>query len=230
MYAKSDDHELVKIGNPYLRPQFTQSAEVSYKTDWTGCSVYVSAYYRNIKDAYMRIYVPDASNTDFNVLVKSYANTGRAENLSMELVFNQVITKSWKLSGNLNVYQNDIKAYTGTILFPYEQTFTISPSAETTWDAKIINTFNLGQGLQGQLTGLYIAPKNTPQGKQFARSSVDFGFKKNIWQGKGELNLAVTDIFNRFGIKEEINGDGFRAIYENFYETQTVRLGLKYKF
>jgi hypothetical protein len=38
------------------------------------------------------------------------------------------------------------------------------------------------------------------------------------------------EIFNDFGIKQEISGDGFTAVYENFYETQIVSLGFKYKF
>lgn len=51
-----------------------------------------------------------------------------------------------------------------------------------------------------------------------------------VWNDKGEISFSFTDIFNRFGIKQEISGDGFRADYENFYETQVVRAGLTYKF
>ena len=40
----------------------------------------------------------------------------------------------------------------------------------------------------------------------------------------------MTDLFNEFGIRQEIDGDGFDAVYENFYETQTVTVGMNYRF
>jgi hypothetical protein len=47
---------------------------------------------------------------------------------------------------------------------------------------------------------------------------------------RGELVLSVTDLLNDFGIKQYIDGDGFDAVYENYYETQVVSLGLTYQF
>ncbi|MDX8340566.1 outer membrane beta-barrel family protein [Draconibacterium sp. IB214405] len=230
MYAKSDDHELVKVGNPYLRPQYTKSAEIGYKTNWQQGSLFLSGYYRFITDEYMRVYTQDTSRAEYDVVLKSYANTGKSTNLGFELVFNQKVSDFYELSGNLNIYQNKIKAYTGTLLFPYEHTFNVDQTTDNTWDFKIINTITLPKELQLQLTALYFAPKNIPQGKQLSRSSIDLGMKKKLWQGKGEFSFAFTDIFNQFGIEQEIDGDGFSAEYQNYYETQIIRVGLKYKF
>ena len=230
MYAKSDDHELVKVGNPYLRPQYTKSAEVGYKTNWKTGSFFLSGYYRFITNPYMRVYTQDDSNTAYDVILKSYANTGKSENLGFELVFSQKVSDFYELSGNLNLYQNKIQAYTGTLLFPYEHTFKVEQTSDQTWDFKIINTLTLPNEFQLQLTALYFAPKNIPQGKQESRSSVDAGIKKKFWQGKGEFSFAFTDIFNQFGLQQEINGEGFTAEYGNYYETQVIRVGIKYKF
>ena len=77
---------------------------------------------------------------------------------------------------------------------------------------------------------MYYSAKNIPQGEQLSRSSVDVGLKKNIWENKGEITLAATDIFNTFGIRQELDGVGFTALYENYYETQIIRVGMKYRF
>ena len=61
MYPKSDDHELVKIGNPYLRPQLTQSAEIAFRTEWESGSLFISGYMRFTRDPYMRVYTQDES-------------------------------------------------------------------------------------------------------------------------------------------------------------------------
>ena len=63
-----------------------------------------------------------------------------------------------------------------------------------------------------------------------ARSSVDLGLKKKMIGGRGEVTLSFSDIFNDFGIKQQLTGEGFNAVYENFYETQIIALGFKYKF
>jgi len=48
--------------------------------------------------------------------------------------------------------------------------------------------------------------------------------------GAQDITFSASDIFNNFGIRQEIYGDGFTAMYENYYETQVFRVGLKYKF
>ena len=230
IFPKSDDQELLKIGNPYLRPQFTQSFEVAYKSSWDLGSVYVSAYHRIIQNPYMRVYTKDETNPLYDVIIKSYANTGSATNSGVELVFSQQLLEFWKISGNGNLYNNAIADYQGTLLFPYEHTFDVLASSEYTWDVKVNNQFEFENDLSLQVTAIYMADKNIPQGKQYSRASIDLGAKKKIWDGRGEINFAATDVLNTYGIHQLINGDGFTADYENYYQTQTFRLGLKYKF
>ncbi len=230
IFTKSDDQELLKSGNPYLRPQFTQSVEAAYRLKWHLGSFFLAGYHRIINDPFMRVYTIDSTNPLYEVITKTYANTGSATNTGIEIVFSQQITKFWKLSVNTNIYKNNIDAFQGSLLFPFEHTFQFEESSDNTWDLKVNNQFKLNNNTSIQLTGIYLAPKNIPQGNQKARSSVDFGIKKVIMKGKGEVNLSATDIFNKYGIKQEIIGDGFKAIYENYYETQVFRMGLKYKF
>jgi len=230
VFPKYDDPELLKVGNPYLRPQFTNILEVSYKYRWSGGSFSLAGYYRSIDDPFTRIYSADTTNSSYNIVNKIYQNVGSARNFGIEFILNQDITKFWKLTGSINWYKNTIDAYQGQLLFPYARTFTIKKTIDNSADIKLNNQFTLPNDLQIQLTALYYTPKSIPQGKQMARSSVDLGLKKNIIGGKGEVTFSFSDIFNDFGIKQEIDGEGFTAVYENFYETQIFNLGLKYKF
>ena len=47
---------------------------------------------------------------------------------------------------------------------------------------------------------------------------------------RAELVVSVSDLFNEFGLRHEIEGEGFDAVYENFYESQVVSVGITYKF
>ncbi|MGL5789405.1 MAG: outer membrane beta-barrel protein, partial [Bacteroidales bacterium] len=48
---------------------------------------------------------------------------------------------------------------------------------------------------------------------------------------KLEVSLTGNDLFNTMGIRQRIDqGNGYRTDYNNFYETQIISLGTKYKF
>ena len=230
IFPKYDDPELLKVGNPYLRPQLTDAFELAHKYSWGRGSLFSALYHRLIEDQYQRIYSIDNSNSDYDIVNRIYQNTGSATNTGIELLFSQDITNTFKVSASFNGYINAIEAYQGTLLFPFERSFSIDESNDAAWDAKLTSEFLLPLDISAQLTGVYYSAKNIPQGEQLSRSSVDVGLKKNIWENKGEITLAATDIFNTFGIRQELVGVGFTALYENYYETQIIRVGMKYRF
>jgi hypothetical protein len=106
----------------------------------------------------------------------------------------------------------------------------VDESTQNSWDFKLSSTLELPEEFQIQLTAIYFAPVNIPQGKQLSRGSIDLGIKKVLWGGKLEMILSASDILNTYGIRQEIRGDGFSVEYENYYETQVVSLGAKYRF
>jgi len=80
------------------------------------------------------------------------------------------------------------------------------------------------------LTVIYLAADIIPQGTIAARYSIDFGVKKAIQNGKGELFFNATDLFNTLVIKKTIQGQGFNYISSDYHETQVMRLGYSYRF
>lgn len=229
VFPKYDDPELLKVGNPYLRPQFTDGFELAHKYTWHTGSLFSSLYHRITQDPYMRIFAIDDSNPDYNIVNRIYQNTGRSTNSGLEVLLSQDLTQDWSLSGTMNWYSNVIDAYQGNLLFPYERTFNIESSTASAWNAKISSELALPKQLTFQITGVYYSKKNIPQGEELARSSVDLGVKKSLWDNKAELTFSASDIFNRFGIQQRVKNEGFTALYQNFFETQIFRLGFKYK-
>ncbi|MCP9234736.1 outer membrane beta-barrel family protein [Lewinella sp. JB7] len=229
-FAKYDDPELLKVGNPYLRPQFSQTVELAYRRLWDDGSMYAAVYTRRSDDAFQRIFSIDTSNPDYDIINRIYQNTGRATNRGVELLYSQEVKQWWKYSLGANFYRIGIQEYTGTLLFPTVRPFTLAASNDNSWDVKFNNQFTFTKGWKGQLTAIYLAARNIPQGRELARSSVDFAVSRTVFSGKGEYVLAATDIFNGFGLRQEIDGEGFTAEYRNYYESQVVRLGFTYKW
>ena len=230
IFPKYDDPELLKVGNPYLRPQYTHNFELTYKYLWNSGSVFLSGYHKIIEDPYLRIYAIDEHSADYSIINKVYENTGKTTNTGMELIAEQRISKVWRVSGSFNFFHNRISAYDGILYFPYERPFFISKSDDNTWYAKINNQYSIGGSCQIQLSGVYFAPMNIPQGRRLGRGGIDIGFKKNFYKDRMELLISMRDILNTMAIKETVYNDGFEATYENYYETQVITAGVKVKF
>jgi hypothetical protein len=131
---------------------------------------------------------------------------------------------------NLNAYHNRIDAFSVVNLYPVTNTFTTSAQEIYSSNTKVNCIFKLPKSFDIQLTGIYLAPDIIPQGEIGQRFSLDFGMKKIIQKGKGELFLNATDILNTMQIKKDIQGNGFKYVSTDYYETQVIRFGYSYKF
>jgi outer membrane receptor protein involved in Fe transport len=230
IFAKYDDPELLKVGNPYLRPQFTASHELAYERLWSRGSAIVSLYRRDIDDPFTRVFAIDASNPSYTIVNRVYQNVGSGTHTGLELLFTHDLGSNWRLSGSANWYENVIDAAQTLLLFPVPRPFAVPRTADNTWDAKLNALLRLPGGIEAQLSLVHYAAKNIAQGREAARSSIDLGFKKPILDARAELVVSVSDLLNEFGLRQEIDGDGFDAVYENFFESQVVSVGVNYEF
>lgn len=230
IFPKYDDPELLKVGNPYLRPQFTKVYELSYQRSFDNGSASIAGFYRDIDDPFTRVYTIDSSNTTYDIINRIFANTGHAANYGFEVIASRKFGDFWDASGSFDWYEIEVDPFTIDLLFPVPRQVQINASKGSTWDAKLNNRFYLPGDFELNVTAIHYAARNIAQGRQDSRSSIDLGFSKPVMKGKGEIAFAATDILNTFGYRYRIDGIGFDAIYENFYQTQEFNLSFKLKF
>lgn len=227
IFPKYDDAEIIKVGNPALRPQFTNSIELGYKTNWKNGYAYAALYHRFADGTITRISSTVGSS---NLIYAIFQNAGKSYNTGVEAIWNQRVSKAYTFNINGNVYRNQINAFTVQNLYPQPHTFSAATQDIVSGNVKLNNVFRLRKGVEAQLTAIYLAPDIIPQGKIDARFSLDAGIKKAIQKGKGELFFNATDLLNTMVPKKQITGEGFRYTSADYYETQVVRLGYNYKF
>ena len=227
-FPKYDDPEILKTGNPYLRPQYTHLFEASWKTSWNSGSLYISGYYKKINHIFTRIYT---NSTDNSGIVNSITqNLNNGSNYGFELIGEQQLCSFLRADANFNWYRNIINASYGTALYPYEQTFQFDKSTSNTWNLKLNLATSIQKSFKLQVSYIYYAPNIIPQGKIKSRSSLDLGMVKRAFHDKAEFSLSFNDILNKFSLRQDITGNGFTLNSENYNETKIVTLGMKYKF
>jgi outer membrane receptor protein involved in Fe transport len=227
IFPKYDDAGIIKVGNPGLRPQFTNTFELGYKTSWNSGYLYASVYHKQMDATITRIASTVPGN---NVIYNIFQNAGRSYITGSEIIFSKNIDKWATFNLNLNAYQNIIEAFSVVNKYPSENTFTAQRQDLLSGNVKLNGSFHLPAKIDFQFTSVYQAPDLVPQGKTYSRFYIDLGFKKSIQKGKGELFLNATDVANTLRIKKETFGSGFRMMSTDYYETQVVRLGYNYKF
>ncbi len=173
-------------GNPFLRPQYTQSFELS-STLFQRANLSVN--YSKTRNAYAEISDqerdPITGKQRFFIQQRNLANR---ETYGLNLSTPLPIAKWW--NGNLNLYYNYLKNRAdygnGKVIdinvggggFWMQNVFTLS---------KTLTAELSGWGSLGGAWGAYI---NRPQGV------MDIGMTKRIWNGDGTIRLSFTDVFH----------------------------------
>jgi outer membrane receptor protein involved in Fe transport len=227
IFPKYDDAEILKIGNPAVTPQFTNSLELGYKTSWRKGYLYAAAYHRMSDGTITRIATTVPGST---LIYATMQNAGKSYNSGFELAFTHTLKKWFTLATSLNVYENRIEAFTVVNKYPVEHVFTAEKQQLYAGNFKVSASLHLSRGWEAQLSSIYLSPDIVPQGKTGQRYSLDVGVKKSIQKGKGELFLNATDLLNTMVIKKEIHGKDFLYSSSDYYETQVVRVGYNFKF
>jgi outer membrane receptor protein involved in Fe transport len=227
IFPKYDDAEIIKVGNPALKPQFTNSIELAYKTNWNKGYFYNALYHRIADGTITRI---SSTVNGSNLIYAIFQNVNKSFNTGIEMIMSQEVSKWYGFNLNLNAYHNQIDAFTVENKYPVLNTFTAAKQEIISGNLKLNNQLHLPKNFEAQLSAIYLAPDIIPQGKIAARFSLDLGIKKAIQKGKGEIFLNATDLLNTMIIKKDIQGSNFKYTSTDYYETQVVRMGYTYKF
>lgn len=227
IFPKYDDAEIIKVGNPALKPQFTNSAELGYKTNWDNGYFYAALYGRQATGTITRI---STTVSGSNLIYAVFQNAGNSYNSGVEMTYSKDVAQWFSFNVNGNVYYNQIDAFTVENQYPEVHTFSAAQQQIYSGNAKLNSTFHFAKNIDAQLIAIYLAPDIIPQGKIGQRFSLDLGVKKKIQKGKGEVFANATDLLNTMVVRKTIQGNGFSYVSSDYYETQVIRVGYSYKF
>jgi outer membrane receptor protein involved in Fe transport len=227
IFPKYDEPELIKVGNPALRPQFTTSLELGYKRSWSDGSFYASAYHRIIDATITRIATQAPGST---LLYNVFQNAGRSWNSGTEVVWQQTISDRLSLGANANVYQNTVRAFTVINRYPVATTYSAPEQTLVSGNVKANAALKVWGGWDTRLSTVYLAPDLLPQGRIGSRFSLDVGAKRSIQRGRGEIVVNATDLLNTMQLRRNIRGTNFTMVSTDYNETQVVRVGYSWKF
>ncbi|MEJ0101120.1 MAG: outer membrane beta-barrel family protein [Bacteroidota bacterium] len=154
-YIDYSDSLNLRQGNPDLKPEFTNSLELSYQKLFKNKDNFIaSVYFKNTNDLITSYLVPDSSFGK-PVFVSTYRNANRSYITGLELISKNKITKWWDITSNFNLYTSKIKIDDPSQ--PKQDQF-------ASWFAKISNSFKLPKNFSVQVSGDYQSKTILPPG------------------------------------------------------------------
>jgi outer membrane receptor protein involved in Fe transport len=240
----------LNTGNPDLKPEFTNSLELSYqKTYGERNNTFLATLFGKHTDNLIARYQSLRDIGDTTALVSSYINANVAYAAGIELIFRNNLTKWWELNFNTNVYYSKIK---GSDVVPDLE------NERTSSFSKINNTFRITKTLSIQLSGDYQSksalpvstsnsggggrggggggwmggPPSSTQGYIDANYGVDIGIRKDFKIGKNQASLSanMNDVFRTRRYFVHSASAVFSQDEWRRRDPQIVRVNFSYRF
>ncbi|MEM6722647.1 MAG: outer membrane beta-barrel family protein [Bacteroidota bacterium] len=209
------DNFNIRVGNPNLLPEFTDSYEVTSIFILDKVSFNVGAYYRNTTDVIERI-----SFFEDNVNTTTPVNIGTTQAIGLEANGKYSATKWLSLNGDINY---NYFSRSGEL----EQT--VFDFTADQWTAKLTAKFKLPKGFAFETTGQFQSAVETVQGRQESNIWQDLGIRKKILNGRGIFNLSIRDVFaSRVDVTEAIQPDF--NLFRSRQRGRFISFGFSYGF
>lgn len=223
-FMNISDSTNISFGNPYLDPQYSNSAELNYIKNWEAHTLSISAYYRNTNDVIQRI-----SYLEDNIMKSTYENVAKTQSAGTELVLKNHLLRILDLTSTVNLYYNKLDGFS---YLPEGAAKPVTGKSDEnfSWSAKIIANLALPQAYSLQVTGNYNSRRLIAQGHEKANYTLDAGIRKSFLNRKLSLNISGRDLLNSRKRKTETSGTGFTQYAFNWRSGTTIGFTLTYNF
>lgn len=210
------DEYTFKKGNTELKPQYTNSFGITHTYQYR---LNTTLNYSHVSDVFTQL-VDTAERSKSFITQKNLATQDIVSlNISYPFMY-----KWYSIFGNLNAYYSHFKADFGA----ESRTIDLDVYAFNFYAQQ---TFNLGKGWTGEMSGWYSSP-SIWQGtfKTKRMWSIDAGLQKTVFKGKGNLKASVSDIFKTLKWSSTSNFAGQFVKASGSFESRQFKLNFTYRF
>ena len=210
-----NDDRNIRMGNPALKPIYTDSYEMSYLRFWDKGNINFTAYYRHSTDV-IRHFTTVVGDVSYS----RPENFGISDDYGLELVGSLDIFKWWNLNGSINFFKsNTVGDWNGRHY--------VTDSYNTF--ARLVAKFRFKKICDFQITGRYMGPREEPLGYRDANYWCDFAASRDILNRNATISLNIRDVFGSRQHGGESWGDNFWQYSESSWSTTSVTLNFNYR-
>jgi outer membrane receptor protein involved in Fe transport len=224
----SDPLNLEK-GNPDLDPQYSNNFELGYLWISGKTTINPTAFFKyrtgDISDWKELI---DSTN---GITMTIPRNMNKSQSYGLDFIISHEFFKGWHADGNFSYFKQELfGSVPRTDAFNHILPDSSFTNSSNSWTMKLNTVVNLFGLADLQMSANYNSPVVTAQGTRDANWWADMGLKMDVLEGKGTINLRVSDIFNTQRWVHSSIGPGFYDTTNWKRVSQGAFLGFTYRF
>lgn len=230
------DPQNFRIGNPKLKPEFRNIAELNYNKTFTKGSYLGSAYFRYEEQPITDVSYPLPDSTSLvnvpgnagggqknNILISTTVNGKNSFRYGMEHTVKYTFFKNLDVTLNANVFYIYIRGQIDP-----SNPFLVEAKGYA-YNAKTTLAYRFPKQWTLQLNGNYESPKILLLGKTLPLYSMDLSLNKTIGT-KWVLNATLSDVFNSRRMGTNFITPYYDQVLSRRRETRYVRVAITYMF
>jgi ferric enterobactin receptor len=203
-------------GNPDLDPEFSDVVELGHLKEFDKGSFSSAIYYRNTNGKIQSIRTVDEAGNSVTIP----QNLDWERSIGAEFISNYAPFAWWKMDFSVNFFHSDIDG--SNIVESYR-------TEATSWFARQTSRFSFAGNFDIQARFNYEAPRNTVQGRQKSLYFADLSASKDIFAGKGTINLNILDVFNSRWMRSVSMGPNFYTRSESQFRRRQINVTFNYR-
>lgn len=222
-------------GNQELRPQFTNSFELSHTRRLEKGSFTAGVFYRFINEEINRVVLVDRADVRSGRIIITHDNFDNTSAFGLELSSNYRPYKWWSINGSFDLFSQTQKGVAERLSKPIDTATKddietiINTVDNVAYNFRMFNSFTATKKLSFTAFMFYRGRNKTLQFDVLPMYFVNIGARLNVLKGKGNISLNYNDVFNtmRFGFEGRLPYPQNGRFY---WESQTIQLGFNYRF
>ncbi|HAQ20445.1 MAG TPA: hypothetical protein DCR40_14620 [Prolixibacteraceae bacterium] len=206
----------IRMGNPNLKPEYTDSYEFSYMRKFGNSFVSFETFYRTTNNLMTRI----QELKDDGVIYMYTENLNRDHSLGGEIMGNINVTKWLLVNSSFSIYNYKMK---GEVLGkPVDR-------QSTNYSGRLNATVKFSGDSRMQLTGFYRGPSVSAQGEQKGMVFTNLSYRQDFMKKKLSATLSVRDLLGTMRMEGNSSGPNFKSTFKMQREPRVLMLTLSYK-
>ena len=184
-FLDDSDSRNLRIGNPELRPEYTNSFEIGHQWSRQRKSITTSFFAKETNDLIQRY----SSIDSVGIKTSSWRNQGSRRDEGIEVILMMPLPNSgqFRLTGSFYHLSNEV----GDVEFA-------SDAQGWSYNINVFANQSLGENKKWkwQLNGMYRGPSVTPQGQFNGFAFMDANLQRKLLDGSLTLAIKLSDVFN----------------------------------
>jgi outer membrane receptor protein involved in Fe transport len=213
-FIQSSDPLNISYGNPFLKPEYTNSLELSYLTYINTISVTPSIFYKRTNDVISRY-----SFLDSNVRVSTFKNLSNSTSYGADLIFTANLD-AWNINSSVSFYKTAFESGDASVL----------SNDGYSWRGSFTAGFPFFEIAKVQLSYSYYGSRVSYQGSSRPSQNLDIALSKSFFDKSLSVSLRVNDLLKLNTNESETYGEGFRQTITSSYDSRSFYFNISYLF